>query len=142
MAHRINDLNKKENEALSNFVEQGREILEGYGLSKNQYSAKDLDNIFERWAQNHEGEKFNKNQIAEGLGALFGELLTIDFGFGWRMVEDEHGIEPAMVDEKSGSIVFPINSVWKRVEPGVIKQPFFAAMFDAIKNHIENQKGR
>lgn len=142
MAHRINDLNQQENEALSNYIEQGREILAGYGLSKSNYSAKDLDNIFERWAQNHKSEKFKKNQIAEGLGSLFGELLTIDFGFGWKMVEDEHGIELALVDEKTGSIVFPVNSVWKRIDPEVIKQPFFAAMFDAIKKHIESQKGR
>jgi len=142
MAHRINDLNQKENETLSNYVEQGREILEGYGLSKNQYNAKDLDNVFERWAQNYQNEKFQKNQIAEGLGSLFGELLTVDFGFGWKMVEDDHGIEVALVEEKTGSIVFPINSVWKRIDPEIITQPFIAAMFDAIKNHIESQKGK
>jgi hypothetical protein len=142
MAHRINDLNKKENEALSNFVEQGREILAEYGLSKNKYNAKDLDNIFAGWAKNFQNEKFQKKQMAEGLGSLFGELLTIDFGFGWKMVEDEHGVELALVDENTGSIVFPINSVWKRIDPEVINQPFFVAMFDAIKKHIESQKGK
>lgn len=40
-------------------------------------------------------------------------------------------------DENTGSVVFPINAVWKRIEPTLETGKFFQPMWEAVKNHVE-----
>ena len=55
------------------------------------------------------------------------------------MVDDDFGTEYALVEEITGSIIFPINSVWKRVEPKLNKEDFFVPMWKAIETHIKEE---
>lgn len=41
-----------------------------------------------------------------------------------------------MIDEKSGSVIFPVNSVLKRLEGEGSQEPFFEMMFEAVKKHL------
>lgn len=143
MSHQIKDFSASESAKLSQDIQVGKKILSEFSKNASEkVNAKILDQTFKGWAESNNRKIFTTQQIADGLGTIFGELLKADFSFAWRMIEDDHGLEPALVDEKTGSIVFPVNTVWKRIEPEINPRPFFEAMWKAIKAHLENQKGK
>lgn len=135
---KILGLGAKELTKIAANTAKGREIYASY--IKGPASFENLDKVFKAWAEDKSVVKAENEEIANGLGSLFGELLKTEFGFGWQMIEDQYGCEPALVDEKTGSVVFPINSVWKRIEPKVDTEAFFKPMHDAIKKHLESLK--
>lgn len=140
MSHQITTFTDKQNQQLAADVQLGQDILKAFAAGMGKVTAESLDQVFISWTKAQEG--YSREQIANGLGALLGELIKKDFEFNWKMVEDDLGLEMALVDDHSGSIVFPINSVYKRVEPEIIVEPFFAPMYKAIKEHVSRQKGK
>lgn len=143
MSHQIKDFSKNESEKLSQDIQTGKKILSEFaGSSVNKINAKILDQAFKGWAESKNPALFSPEHVANGLGTLFGELIKADFSFTWKIIEDDHGEEAALVDENTGSIVFPINTVWKRIEPKLLTDAFFEPMWKAIKAHVENQKGK
>jgi len=138
MQPKINDFSERERTRLAEGLARGRELCAKFETQqRGPVTAAVLDRVFQAWASNHAGHSIAADEVACGLGYLFGELLKTDFGFVWQMIEDRHGIEPAMVDEITGSIVFPVNTVWKRIEPKVDSQAFFQPMYDAIAGHLK-----
>lgn len=140
MTHQIKNFTDNEKAGLALDLQKGQEIVKAFCQKVEKLDADKLDEAFHGWLSNQ--EKFSAEQVASGLGSLFGELLKKDFSFDWRMIEDQFGCEPALVDELSGSIVFPVNSVWKRIEPQLQNEAFFGPMYLTIKVHIDNQKGK
>ena len=98
-----------------------------------------LDKIFKLWAEDKSEKKPDNEEMANAFGCLFGEMLKAEFGFEWMSIKDQYGTEKALMDNKTGSIIFPINSVWKRIEPELDTTAFFKPMHDAIKEHLEKQ---
>lgn len=140
-APKILGLNQKDLTKIASNTAKGREIYASYSSQvKGPASFENLDKAFKAWTEDNSALKAENEEIANGFGCLFGELLKAEFGFGWQMIEDQFGCESALVDEKTGSVVFPINSVWKRIEPKVTPEPFFKPMHDAIKKHLESLK--
>ncbi|MEW6710503.1 MAG: DUF3806 domain-containing protein [Candidatus Riflebacteria bacterium] len=140
MSHQINSLSKSQNEKLAADLQTGQAIVKHFCNFTGKMTATRLDEAFKAWSGNP--GNFTGEQIASGLGTLLGELIRQDFSFSWKMIDDEMGSEPALLDDASGSIVFPINSVWKRIDPEINSEPFFAPMYQAIKLHIEKEKGK
>jgi hypothetical protein len=54
----------------------------------------------------------------QSLGITFSDALSEKMGLGWIAVEDEHGRDPALRDEGTALIVFPMTTISKRVERG------------------------
>ena len=96
-----------------------------------------------RWVQGHyESNAVEKYQTLEGklallhtilsgqwiapdetlklqcLGITFGDALAQTLGLEWRMVEDEYGRDPALVQPGTSIVVFPQTSISKRIETG------------------------
>lgn len=141
MTPRILGLGKKDLTQIAASTAKGREIYASYsGLVKGPASFENLDMIFKAWAEDKSVTKADNDEMANGFGCLFGELLKAEFGFGWQIIEDQFGSEPALVDEVTGSVVYPINSVWKRIEPKIDTTAFFKPMRDAIKQHLDSLK--
>lgn len=141
MNPKITSFNEKEKTAMAINLAKGRELLKNFTVQANtEIDAKLLDEIFTKWAKTEQQNGFSHEDIANGLGSLFGELLKKDFGCSWQMIEDRYGSEPAIIDEFTGSIVFPINAVWKRMEPEIDDKPFFQPMWQAFKDHVNKQK--
>ncbi len=140
MSHQISTFTDKQSQQLAADVQLGQDIVKAFGAGSGKITAEILDQAFMAWSKSQ--EKFSREQIANGLGSLLGELIKKDFEFSWKMVEDDLGLEMALVDDHTGSIVFPVNSVYKRVDPKIIVEPFFAPMYKAIKEHVSRQKGK
>ncbi len=122
---------------LAEDIAHGRELfLALLGHHQGPPTAAQLDRVFQAWAAQPVGQRMADDNLANGLGSLFGELLKSDFGFVWQIIEDKFGAEPALVDEGTGSVVFPINAVWKRIEPEVDPKAFFQPMYDSIAQHL------
>jgi hypothetical protein len=84
-----------------------------------------------------DNRQHTNQEIAEGLGAVFGELLVQDFSMSWKAIEDEYGREYALIHEETGSVVFPINSIWKRLEPEIVREPVLEPMWNTVNEHLK-----
>ena len=141
MSPEILSLNSKDISQIGLNANKGRKIY-GYYMEKTSspVTYEGLDKIFKIWAEDKSAKKADNEEIANSFGCLFGEMLKSEFGFEWMSIKDQYGIEKALMDNKTGSIIFPINSVWKRIEPTLDTTDFFKPMHDAIKQHLENNK--
>ncbi|MBU1105850.1 MAG: DUF3806 domain-containing protein [Candidatus Riflebacteria bacterium] len=136
MQPQIHQFNNADRQWLAKALSRGNEICEHYRLEK-ALDAGELDRVFALWAAHPaDKEMFSADDIANGLGSLFGELLQRKFSFNWCRVEDKYGNEQALLHEATGSIVMPINAVFKRIEPELLLQPFFAPMWQTIAAHL------
>lgn len=136
MSHQIKELNEKEKTWLALSMATGRKIMhELTGEAKPAVTAPNLDRVFMLWSK--DTARFTHEEIANGLGSLFGDLLREHFPFNWKIVDDDYGSEAALIDEATGSIVFPINTVWKRIEPELKNEPVFAPMWQAVADHLK-----
>ena len=141
MTPRILGLGKNDLTQIAAFTAKGREIYASYSkAAPGPVSFANLDKAFKAWAEDKSATKADNEEAANGFGCLFGELLKAEFGFGWQIIEDQLGTEKAVVDEVTGSVVFPINTVWKRIEPKLDTTPFFQPMHDSIKQHLDSLK--
>jgi hypothetical protein len=141
MKHQILDFGRQDSQKLAQNIQLGQKIAQHYAKTSDKLQAHHLDTIFANWAAQPAEKSFSPQQVAEGLGSMFGEILKSNFSFMWKIIEDDHGREAALVDDLTGSIVFPVNSVYKRVEPEIINTPFFKEMYAAIEQHLKSQKG-
>lgn len=138
MNPQISDFSEKEKTWLAISIARGREMcLALTGHRHGPVTAENLDRIFQAWAALPEKNRASHEDVANGLGCLFGELLKADFGFVWQMIDDHYGREAAVIDEKTGSVVFPVNTVWKRIEPTLDSKDFFRPMWESVKKHLE-----
>ncbi|MGJ4927252.1 DUF3806 domain-containing protein [Bradyrhizobium sp. HKCCYLS2038] len=72
-----------------------------------------LDTILRKnWVDRNETWKL------QSLGVTFGDALAQELGLRWVAVEDQYGRDPALHDEGTTIIVFPVTSISKRVERG------------------------
>jgi hypothetical protein len=142
MQTQIHQFSNTDRQWLSQSLERGRAICTFY-LKEKAIDAAALDQVFALWASSPESaRKFSADEIANGLGSLFGELLHRHLNFGWCRIEDRHGNETALLDETTGSIVMPVNAVHKRIEPDLQNQAFFVAMWQMIAAHLEKTTSR
>ena len=162
MSPKILGLSRKDLSIIALNANKGREIYTAF-LKKDSgpVTYEGLDKVFKLWVDKKADQKetqgamgvlfgiwndeksndTDENEVmANAFGCLFGEMLKKEFGFEWQLIEDQLGTEKALVDDKTGSVVYPINSVWKRIEPKLDTEPFFKPMHDAIKQHLESIK--
>jgi hypothetical protein len=52
------------------------------------------------------------------LGITFGDAMAQKLGLVWVAVEDEHGRDPALRDEETSIVAFPMTTISKRIESG------------------------
>ncbi len=70
------------------------------------------------------------------LGITFGDALAQELGLEWVAVEDQYGRDPALRDPETGSLVFAMTSISKRIERG--EEVDVEALFDAACETIED----
>ena len=139
MSPKILGLSRKDLSIIALNANKGREIYAAF-MKKDSgpVTYEGLDKVFKLWVEDKSVTKVENEEMANAFGCLFGEMLKKDFGFEWQFIEDHLGTEKALIDDKTGSVVYPINTVWKRIEPELSTEPFFKPMHDAIKQHLES----
>ncbi len=64
------------------------------------------------WVESHETVKL------QSLGVAFGDALAQDLELIWVTIQDEYGIDPALICVGTSVKVFPLTSISKRIERG------------------------
>lgn len=141
MTHQIKDFSEKDKTWLSMSLAQGRKILQHFaGPIKMPLHPAAFDQAFMGWVKDQ--KSFSHEEIANGLGCLFGDALRDQLSFTWKIIDDKYGSEPALIHDQTGSVVFPVNTVWKRIEPEVKAEPFFEPMYSTIASHIKSASAK
>lgn len=70
------------------------------------------------------------------LGITFGDALEQMFGLEWRMVEDEYGRDPALIQAGTSIVVYPQTSISKRIEAGELVNIY--ELFTSACNTIQS----
>lgn len=113
---------------------QARALSLKYG-SGGELDPPELDRIFSRWL-NDEEEKEPDDEMANALGAAFGNYFVEQHGFRWIVVTDEYGTEVAVRHARGETTGFPRASVAKRIED---RQPeFFQNLSIVLIDHVAN----
>jgi hypothetical protein len=60
----------------------------------------------------------NETWKLQSLGVTFGDALAQEMGLSWVTVEDEYGSDPALHDQGTTVVVFPVTTISKRIERG------------------------
>jgi hypothetical protein len=97
--------------------------------ARHQYETVDgklrlLDTIIRsKWIEPTETWKW------QSLGITFGDALAQKMGLVWVAVEDTHGRDPALRDQGTSIVIFPMTTISKRIERGEAMD--VRALFDA-----------
>jgi hypothetical protein len=59
----------------------------------------------------------NEKWKLQSLGVTFGDALAQRMELSWVTVEDEYGSDPALQDQGTTVVVFPLTTISKRIEP-------------------------
>jgi hypothetical protein len=66
----------------------------------------------------------------QALGVVFGDVLAVEFGYRWVAYTDELGRSRALQHAESGSVVFPVTVISRRLERGV--EVNVTALFESL----------
>ncbi|EMJ90293.1 DUF3806 domain-containing protein [Leptospira meyeri] len=120
---KIHEIDSKDIEWLNRSNTIGYDILDWYNKSK-EVSPRSLDSAFKKWKLDKTENKAPENLVAIGLGSLFGKYIKDNKKCRWVVVIDSFGKDFSLINE-NGSEVYPINSVWKRIDPSNKDMSFF-----------------
>jgi len=111
----IRPLQSSDVEWLAKADEVGRKVLKHYAQTA-EVTPKTLDSAFRNWKADKGPKRAPDRVIAEGLGALFGNYVVKRKVASWAVVTDSFGTDLA-VRSPAGRELYPISSVWKRIDP-------------------------
>jgi hypothetical protein len=76
----------------------------------------------------------------QSLGITFGDALAQKMGLVWVSVEDAYGRDPALRDEGTSIVTFPMTMISKRIERGETVDA--QKLFDAACQDISRLRGK
>ncbi len=116
----------------------GRELL-SYYANESVVNPQNLDKAFQKWKQDHTENRAPDEIVANGLGTLFGDYIVEHKICRWAIVTDKLGTELAIISS-TGSEVYPINTIWKRIDPSDSDISFFEPIWTlAIKDAMHER---
>jgi hypothetical protein len=110
-----------------------KQLSAKYGIA-NAHSPDELDAVFSAWLH-HSAPKESSDDVANALGAAFGEYLVSRNGFQWVMVTDEYGAEYAVRHDIGETMAFPRASVLQRIEDG--KEGFLRGIYVIVCDQMK-----
>lgn len=140
----IRELNDTEQQFTETWFEHGNNIIRYY---QSSYESSDLtfellDTVFSEWINDIHDEKFDDESIANGLGVVYGMLLSKQLHMKWVKVNDKYGenfaITLANTPLYQNLTTFPIAAVYKRIETG--ETGFFANIYEVLKHRIATEE--
>ena len=94
--------------------------------------------IQQRWISADETVKL------QALGVVLGDAVAQEMQLEWRMVEDEHGRDPALVVPNTTIRLFPMTMISKRIEGGeeVDVLDLFGRLCGQVKTLVRELRGK
>jgi hypothetical protein len=105
-----------ENEQLAECLAFADGLVGRYAAFSKDITPNLLDTVFNRWMQDADREKPDGESVALAVGAAFGEFARKKLKLSWMVVGDETGEAWALAHPAEPMMLFPIESVRKRVE--------------------------
>ena len=128
------DLTQEEKNTIDANIALGNKIVNAFGVEESVTNELIiLDAIFKKWLDDNSG--VSDDEIASGLGTLFGEIVKKQLSMEWQMITDEYGTDYCLVHKKTNTRIFPLSTVYKRIESK--EYDFFWNIYQLAKNHIE-----
>lgn len=112
---------------------EGLRVLKRYE-NTSEVTPSVLDRAFQKWKQDVSVGRPTDESVAQGLGVLFGDFVIQKKGSRWAIVTDSFGTDLAVVSSKNTQI-YPINAVWKRIDPSSEDITFFEPIWTGVLEH-------
>ena len=131
MKRQVKELQPRDRDWIQQSAVNGRQICHHYGVSPTtSVSPAILDTVFHAWWHDKGSDRVSIEDVVNGLGCLFGELLRGKFDTVWRIVTDKFGTD-LMLEVKlptNNLEIAPLSFVAKRAESKEDESGFFTAM--------------
>jgi hypothetical protein len=132
----IKEINETDKQWLSKSESIGYEVLSRYA-NTNEVTPDNLDKAFQAWKMDTSEDRVPDSVIASGLGVLFGNYIIKNKNAKWMVVNDSYGTEIAVISA-NGYETYPVNAVWKRIEPNNEELKFFEPIYTiAVEGKFE-----
>lgn len=126
----VRSLNATDLAWLAQANDVGLKVLASY-VRTSEVTPKNLDTAFANWKGDGTSQRAPAKDVAQGLGVLFGNLVVRRKKAEWAVVTDSYGTEIA-VRSAAGGELFPVNTVWKRVDPKNLDMKFFEPIWTLV----------
>lgn len=136
-AQSVRPLNAADVEWMAKAERVGQQLLERYAHTK-EVSPSNLDVAFRNWKADS-AKRSSDHLVAEGLGVLFGNYVVKHKAASWVVVTDDRGTALA-VRSRDGGQIYPIESVWKRIDPQNDDMNFFEPIWSAVVKERFNDR--
>ena len=134
----IRNLRPPEVEWLAKADDVGRKVLSYYAKT-TEVTPKTLDAAFRNWKADTSSKRAPDRVIAEGLGVLFGNYVLKRKVASWVIVTDGFGTDFA-IRSPAGKELYPISSVWKRIDPKDDDLNFFEPIWTLVAEKQFNDR--
>jgi len=126
----IKEINETDKQWLSKSESIGYEVLSWYA-NTNEVTPDNLDKTFQAWKVDSSENRAPDAVVATGLGVLFGNYIIKNKNAKWMVVNDNYGTEIAVISA-NGYETYPVNAVWKRIEPDNEELKFFEPIYTIV----------
>jgi hypothetical protein len=128
----------QERKQLEEFVAFADGLVGRYATFSKDITPRLLDTVFTRWMQDADREKADGESVSLAIGSAFGECLKRTLGLEWMVVSDDQGEAWALSQPGMTMMVFPIESVRKRVESG--ETNFLHGLSQVVESHLKSER--
>lgn len=132
-AQEIREISEQDQVWLEQARSNGLKVLKRYE-NTTEINPSSLDRAFQKWKQDTSVGRSSNEAVAQGLGVLFGDFVILKQGSRWAVVTDSFGTDLAVVSSRNTQI-YPINAVWKRIDPSNEDMAFFEPIWSGVLEH-------
>ena len=126
------DIDQEDRNWIEQSIQTGVNICEKYLKQEiSEITLEQLDQIFLLWKTDSSTTKPNDQEVASGLGCLFGEYVVSQNKGKWIVVTDSYGTDLS-IETFRGIQIYPINAVWKRIDPENLDMSFFEPIYSTL----------
>lgn len=101
-------------------LKEAGELIKKYhgSFSANNYDCKILDEVFEKWRKNSNGDKEDPSLVVEAMGFAMGQDIVNSLNCEWKIITDQYGENITVIHKKFVVNGYPMSSAEKAYEEG------------------------
>lgn len=126
----ITEITTSDQELMLKNLQFGLDIM-GWYINTTKVTLENLDMAFKAWKQDYTENRAPDHIVANGLGILFGNYILQHKQIRWVNIFNDFETELALLSPE-GNEVYPISSVWKRIDPENEEMSFFEPIYTLV----------